>query len=101
MRITVSAISPLPSGSPIPSYARVVVQSLSTGDFYPLNTWEYPKLRMGKKADVWNTGNVFYPGRYQVIAMFYTNTGRCGTYNEPVQLGASSVPINVQYMGPN
>jgi len=101
MRVTVSAASPLPPGSPVPAYARVVIQSLDTGYFYPQNTVDYPKLRLGKKADVWNTGDVFYPGRYQVIAMFYTNTGRCGTYNFPLQLDASATPVNVVYMGPN
>ena len=100
MRISVS-VGSLPSGSPIPAYALVVVHSLGTGDFYPQDTWDYPRLKIGKRASAWETGNVFYPGPYEVIAMFYTNTGRCGTYKEPVVLDATMEIVNVVYTGPN
>jgi type II secretory pathway pseudopilin PulG len=105
MRISLAVGNLAPSDAR-PKTARVAIHSLDTGAFIPANPWEYPTLNFTGNS-VWDTTKPpakvdLYQGSYEVIAMFYSQTGqRLGAYTEYVNLTSLATPVTVTYRGPN
>lgn len=107
MRISI-AVGTLPQGATRPTYARVAIHSMDTGDVIPANPWDYPTLKFVGSQKIWDTAAKspykadLYEGGYEVIAMFYSQTNqRLGTYTGYVDLTARDTPVVVTYRGPN
>jgi prepilin-type N-terminal cleavage/methylation domain-containing protein len=107
MRISL-AVATLPQGATKPTYARVAIHSLDTGAIVPANLWEYPTLKFVGSSKEWDTDAkqpapvTLYEGSYEVIAMFYSQTGvRLGTYTTHVELTSLDFPVVVTYLGTN
>jgi prepilin-type N-terminal cleavage/methylation domain-containing protein len=95
-----------PPGLQVPTSARLMIHSLDTGDIIPANPWDYPTIDPGSSnvsKNTWVTGNILYPGVYQVIAVFYSsNKTTLGTYtSDAVTVSSPDTPVHVPYLGPN
>ena len=94
------------SGVQVPRSARLMIHSLDTGDIIPANPWDYPTIDPGSSRvskNTWVTGNILYPGVYQVIAVFYSsNSTAIGTYtSDAVTVSSADTLVHVPYLGPN
>jgi prepilin-type N-terminal cleavage/methylation domain-containing protein len=94
------------TGVEVPKSARLMIHSLDTGDIIPANPWDYPTIDPGSSnvnKNTWVTGDILYPGAYEVIAIFYAqNNTVLGTYtSERVDVSSSDTPVHMPYSGPN
>jgi hypothetical protein len=94
------------AGLDVPRSARLMIHDLDTGDIIPANPWDYPTIDPGSSKvskNTWVTGNILYPGVYQVIAVFYSsNNTAIGTYtSDAVTVSSPDTPVHVPYLGPN
>jgi hypothetical protein len=90
------------SGVEPPLSATLMIHSLDTGDFIPANPWEYPTIDLSNaNHDSWATGDILYPGKYEVIAVFYgrNHTSLGTSTSEVLSLSASDTPVHVPYPG--
>lgn len=102
MRITVQASG----GVAVPKLARLVIHDLDNGDMIPANPWDYPSINPSSdnvNQNTWATGDILYPGNYEVMAIFYDqNKNVIATYlSETINLTESDTPVTVPYAGPN
>ena len=102
MRIDVDA----KAGVTVPKLARLVIHNLDNGDMIPANPWDYPTINPSsnnENQNTWSTGDILYPGNYEVMAIFYDqNKTIIATYiSEAVNLSQSDTPVHVPYDGPN
>jgi len=102
MRISVVS-SP---GVTVPKLARLVIHNLDDGDLIPANPWDYPSINPSSdnvNQNTWVTGDILYPGNYEVTAIFYDqNKNVIATYlSESINLTESDTPVIVPYDGPN
>jgi len=88
-----------------PTWARLMIHSLDTGNIIPANPWEYPTIQPDSSnvsKNTWVTGNILYPGTYQVIAVLYSkkNTMLGTASSEAIVVSAPDTPVQVPYLGP-
>jgi len=94
------------AGLDVPRSARLMIHDLDTGDIIPANPWDYPTIDPGSSKvskNTWVTGNILYPGVYQVIAVFYSsNNTAIATYtSDAVTVSTPDTLVHVPYLGPN
>ena len=98
MRVGVS-VAP---GVEPPLSATLMIHSLDTGDFIPANPWEYPTIDLSNRNhDTWTTGTILYPGKYEVIAVFYgrNHTSLGSSTSAVIDLSTPDTPVDVPYPG--
>ena len=93
-------------GVQAPSSARLMIHSLDSGDIIPANPWDYPEIKPGSNntnQNTWTTGNILYPGTYEVIAVFYGqgNTLLGSSTSETILVSSPATAVHVPYSGPN
>jgi prepilin-type N-terminal cleavage/methylation domain-containing protein len=89
-------------GAEPPMTATLMIHALDTGDFIPANPWEYPTIDLSNaNHNTWTTGAVLYPGRYEVIAVFYgRNHVSLGTStSNVVYISTPDTRVDVPYPG--
>lgn len=85
-----------------PLSATLMIHSLDNGDIIPANPWDYPTIDLSNRNhDTWITGNILYPGTYEVIAVFYgKNHVMLGTStSEAILLSSPDTPVHIPYPG--
>ena len=92
-------------GAAVPKSARLMIHSLDTGDLIPANPWDYPTIDPGSSnvnKNTWVTGDILYPGAYEVIAIFYAqdNTVLSTSTSERIDVSSPDTPVHVPYSGP-
>ncbi len=102
MRVSVS----VKAGVTAPKLARLVIHDLVNGDLIPANPWDYASINpssSNENQNTWVTGDILYPGSYQVIAVFYDqNRNVIAEYlSDSIELTQSDTPVTVPYDGPN
>jgi type II secretory pathway pseudopilin PulG len=91
---------------PVPTYARLMVHSLDNGDIIPANPWDYPQIDPGSSKEsknTWITGNILYPGVYEVMAVCYWTKGTLVTKSftsDAITVSAPNTVVYVQCTGP-